>query len=180
MYKIPNKFKLTYDKDCIANAVDKIASKMNDFFSDEKFKDDDILILTILNGAIYFAADLTRKLTIDAEVASVKVSSYVNNKQAADLHIQGNIDVTNKVVILLDEICDSGRTFEVLSNKIKEMGAKDVYSASLLFRESNDRFIPTFSGIVYKGDDWFVGYGMDDSKRFRHLPEIYIIKEKAK
>ena len=179
MYTLPNELKLRYNKNFIDDALNKIADKMNAFFLNEKYNNQEILILVILNGALYFAADLTRKLDFNAEVASVKASSYTNNKQGGEVKIQINgADVKDKIVILMDDICDTGHTLEKLSKTILEMGAKEVYSATLLLKQANTYFIPTFSGIIYEGDDWFVGYGMDDSQKFRHLPEIYA-KEKV-
>ena len=179
MYEIPKDFKLKYDESLIDDAISKIADNMNKFFMTQDFKDKKILILAVLNGALYFTADLTRKLKFNAEVASIKASSYTNNKQGDSVQIQGyGFNVKDKVIILIDDICDTGHTLKMLSKTMKELGAKEVYSVSLLQKKANTCFVPTFSGIVYDGDDWFVGFGMDDSEYYRHLPKIYT-KEKV-
>ena len=178
MFTLPRELKLKSDKDYIDDVISKMAVEMNSFFTNEKFLNEEILILAVLTGALYFAADLTRKLNFNAEVGSIKASSYINNKQEGDVKVQGNgANVKDKVVILLDDICDTGHTFEILSKNMKELGAKEVYCASLLLKQENTYFIPNFSGIVYKGDDWFVGYGMDDSQKYRHLSSIYTKKK---
>ena len=161
MFTLPSELKLKYDKDYIDDVISKMAVEMNSFFTNEKFLNEEILILAVLTGALYFAADLTRKLNFNAEVGSIKASSYINNKQEGDVKVQGN----------------GGHTFEILSKNMKELGAKEVYCASLLLKQENTYFIPNFSGIVYKGDDWFVGYGMDDSQKYRHLSSIYTKKK---
>ncbi|MGI6680849.1 MAG: phosphoribosyltransferase [Bdellovibrionota bacterium] len=176
---IPTDFKLKYDKNCIDDAISNVADKMNKFFNKKDFKNDDIVALTILKGAMFFSIDLMKKLAFNFSVDFLKASSYHSNKQSTEILIDAkNVFVKDKTVILLDDICDTGITLYELSNILKNYGAKEVYSAVLLKRlGTTSKYKPNWVGFVDKSKDWFVGYGMDDAQKWRQLPEIYVKKQ---
>lgn len=85
--------------------------------------------------------------------------------------------VKGRVVLVVDDVCDSGRTLEALERDLMERGAREVRTV-VLIRRLLDRpsFVPCWIGFEYKGPEWFVGYGMDDGQRWRNLPAVHIIK----
>ncbi len=172
-----NKYKLKYDKNYIDNAILNMANDINNFVKKEKIEKEDILILPILKGAVCFASDLLRRLTFELEIDFLKASSYHDNEQTSQVlvDIQG-VSVKDKIVILLDDVCDSGKTLKKLEQIILENGAKKVYTAVLIKRDVESVYTPTWIGIHDSSADWFVGFGMDDCQKWRQLPEIYIIE----
>ena len=64
-----------------------------------------------------------------------------------------------------------------MSERLLERGAREVRSAVLIRRLINDpAYTPTWSAFDYGGEEWFVGYGMEDGERWRNLPGVYIIQ----
>jgi hypoxanthine-guanine phosphoribosyltransferase len=77
----------------------------------------------------------------------------------------------------MDDICDSGRTLAVLSEKLQLAGAAEVVSAVLIYRKAlSVMHEPRWKGFVYDGPEWFVGYGMEDSGRWRNMTSVYRIR----
>jgi hypoxanthine phosphoribosyltransferase len=92
------------------------------------------------------------------------------------IHSEG-LAVKGRVVLVVDDLCDTGRTLEALEKELLERGAREVRSVVLIRRLLNKpTFVPCWVGFEYSGLEWFVGYGMDDGERWRNLPGVYIIR----
>ena len=88
------------------------------------------------------------------------------------------VAVEGRSVLLVDDVCDSGRTSAELTQRFIKLGAREVRSAVLIKRIlPHETFNPDWIGFEYNGPEWFVGYGMDDCDRWRNLGSIYIIQK---
>jgi len=180
---IPKNFQLCYTPEDISKAVSKLGGEISKW-SKEIWDDShtDVVAVPILRGGIFFFADLVRAIEGSVEIAPVKAWGYVTGQiqQALD---KVTVDVSSipangRRILLVDDICDSGRTLAELTSKLKEAGALEVRSAVLIKRElEEETFSPDWVGFPYPGPEWFVGYGMEDSERWRNLPAVYIIKQ---
>jgi hypoxanthine phosphoribosyltransferase len=142
----------------------------------------DVLVIPVLRGGIFFFADLARQLSTSIEVAAVRTRGYQSGKNAVmcdevtiaveDLAVKG------RVVLVVDDVSDSGRTLEALEAALTKMGAREVRTAVLVRRLlDKPSFVPCWVGFQYSGSEWIVGYGMDDNERWRNLPGVYVIKK---
>ncbi len=180
---IPKNFQLCYSAADITNAVKRIGEDLSKW-TGQVWEDShtDVVAVPILRGGIFFFADLVRAVNTSVEIAPVKAWGYVENENAKLLdrvHVDvGSIPANGRRVLLVDDICDSGRTLKALKDKILEAGALEVRSAVLIKRELDEEtFSPDWIGFSYKGPEWFVGYGMEDSERWRNLESVYIIQQ---
>ncbi len=144
----------------------------------------DVLALPVLRGGIFFFADLVRQLRTSVEVAPIRTSAYESGangvlKDVVSVYAE-QLAVKGRVVLVVDDVCDSGKTLEALEKALLEKGAREVRTAVLVRRLLDaPSFVPCWVGFQYKGPEWFVGYGMDDSERWRNLPGVYVIKRDA-
>jgi hypoxanthine phosphoribosyltransferase len=141
----------------------------------------DVLVLPVLRGGIFFFADLVRSVRTSVEVAPIRTAAYelgVNGVQRDTVSVNlEDLAVKGRVVLVVDDVCDSGKTLEALEKVLIERGAREVRTAVLVRRLlDKPSFVPCWSGFQYQGPEWFVGYGMDDNERWRNLPSVYIIK----
>jgi hypoxanthine phosphoribosyltransferase len=84
------------------------------------------------------------------------------------------MDVEGKIVYIVDDIVESGNTMKYLIEHFKKLGAREVYSVSLLQRK-NSTYKADFYALEVEQDDWLIGYGLDDADGFyRHHPRVYI------
>ena len=72
------------------------------------------LLLGVLNGAFIFAADLIREITIPCEISFVKLASYQGTTSTGKIkEVFGiNEDLTNRTVIIIEDIVESGLTMK--------------------------------------------------------------------
>jgi hypoxanthine phosphoribosyltransferase len=139
------------------------------------------LVLSVLNGAFIFTADLMRQLCFDAEVQFVRVSSYHGglNSSGSVKQIMGVSDeqVRGRPVLITEDIVDTGHTIEWLRKDLRERGATDVKVACMLFKHEAFGYPdpPEFVGFSIP-NEFVVGYGLDYGEHGRFLPSIYKLK----
>lgn len=133
------------------------------------------VMICILNGAFYFFSDLTRMMSIDCEIDFIRLKSYEGQDNSGSVqHLKElELDLKGKRVYIIDDICDSGATIMEALFMVNSRMATEVKVVTLLQRK--DGIILTdFCGFEI-GDEWVVGYGLDDHGLKRSLQDIYKI-----
>lgn len=171
--KILNKeFELLLTNDEIREAVKGMAEKMR-----KDLEGKEALFVCILNGAFMFAADLMKDLELtDAEITFLKFASYTgthSDGKAKEL-IGLNETVKGRTLVILEDIIDSGVTVAGVIDQLLKMEAREVKTATLLFKPGALKADITvdYAGISIK-NDFVVGYGLDYDRRGRNLKDIY-------
>jgi hypoxanthine phosphoribosyltransferase len=143
------------------------------------YADKDPLLVGVLRGAFVFMADLARAIQWSVEVDFMAVSSYgAATESSGVVRIVKDLDtdVTNRHVILVDEIVDSGLTMQYVRKLLADRGAASVEVCALLIRDTTPH-VDTAS-LKYVGrtipDDWVIGYGLDTAQRWRNLPDVRV------
>jgi len=133
------------------------------------------VLVSILNGALHFVSDLSRAMTIDHEIDFIRLKSYEGQDNSGGIqHIKGlELDLKGKRVYIIDDICDSGATILEALFMCNSRIAEEVKVVTLLKR-ADGVLITDFCGFEI-GDDWVIGYGLDDNGLKRHLQDIYKI-----
>lgn len=164
------------DANHIKHKIESIAESINKNHN----PNEDVVFLSILNGAYMFTSDLCKGLSFLPEISFVKVASYKGTKSTGIVSPLLGLDteITHKTVYIIEDIVDSGNTIEFLYNYCKELQANNIFIVSLLFKpESYKKSIP----IDYFGfsipNDFVVGYGMDYNGLGRNLQDIYKIQD---
>ena len=136
------------------------------------------LMVGVLRGAFVFMADLARAIPMSVEVDFMAVSSYGHATESSGVvRIIKDLDtdISDRHVILVDEIIDSGLTMNYVRRLLADRGASSVEVCALLIRESLSH-VDT-STLRYFGRtipaDWVVGYGLDAGQRWRNLPDVH-------
>lgn len=141
----------------------------------------DVVAVPVLRGGIIFFGDLVRAVHHSLEVAPGRAWGYevgLNGVQSERMRLDLTaIPTRDRSVLLVDDVCDSGRTLAAITERLLEEGAREVRSAVLVRRVLPEpRYLPNWSAFSYEGDEWFVGYGMEDGERWRNLPGVYVIQ----
>ncbi len=140
-----------------------------------------LLVLCTLRGAVFFAADLIRALTIPCEINFIKVHSYQGTRPAGSpiFELGEQIDVRGREVLIVEDIVDTGQTMDTVTQNFADKGAAGIRIAALLDKPS--RRYPHLIGTIapdYVGfsiEDYFVvGWGLDYNEDYRMLPDIMI------
>ena len=125
-----------------------------------------------------FAADLLRKITIPCDISFIKVASYhgVSSTGSITELIGLTENVKGRLVVIIEDIVDTGTTLEKLYNVLYQKEVKDVKIASLLLKpEAYKKEIPVNYVGIEITNEFVVGYGLDYDGLGRNLKEIYVL-----
>jgi len=179
--KIPENFRRIYSKEDIAYRVYKMAGDIRHWVRETHEQDgEQVLAICILRGGVFFFADLLKEIPYTVEPSFCRAMSYSSedNRQGDEFRLVVEpAEMRGRQVLLVDDICDSGRTLKNLHHYALRNGAKVVKSAVLIHRHHEASvYTPDYIGFEYKGSEWFAGYGMEDKNHNSNYPEVYIIE----
>jgi hypoxanthine phosphoribosyltransferase len=178
---LPAALQPQYSADAIAEQVARIGTEISAWAKEVwQHSHTDILAIPVLRGGIFFFADLVRNIEHSVEIAPARTWAYekiATQRTEVEVNIQ-HVPAKGRAVLLVDDICDSGRTLQVLRQSLLDAGARVVRSTVLIKRILAEKtFEPDWVGFSYQGPEWMVGYGMDNDDRWRNLPSIYVIRQ---
>ena len=134
------------------------------------------LFIGILNGCFLFAADFIRAYDDDCEISFVKLASYEGIKSTASVAelIGVNEDLTDRTVIILEDIIDTGATLQEIYNIFQNKNLKELKVVTLFFKPDVFKKELPISYIGKSIEDKFiVGYGLDYNGLGRNKAAIY-------
>lgn len=146
------------------------------------YADKEPLFVVVLNGAFVFAADLLRALNnVRCDVTFIRVSSYWGMSTTGKLEfiVPLQQEVTNRDVIVVEDIVDSGLTIHQLKAYMRANGANSVRVAAMLFKPSKLEYEDAKPDYVGReiSEEFVIGYGLDFDGYLRNLASIYKVKK---
>lgn len=139
------------------------------------------VIVGLLKGSVPFMMGLVMKLDIDCEIDFMDVSSY-SGTNSIEVRVIKDIEgsVTDRDVLIVEDIVDTGKTLEKVTEMFKNKGAKEIKIVTLLDKPARrEKAIEAdYIGFVVP-DEFVIGYGLDYNQKYRNLPYIGVIKEEA-
>jgi len=161
------------DADTIAKRVVQLGEEItHDYLGQE------LLLISILRGAVFFMADLARAVHLPLEMDFLAISSYLQEhaetgKKAIRFLKDLDRPVKDKNVLLVEDIIDTGLTLHYI---LRSLGLRRPRSLEVctLFDRPHQRLVDM--DVRYRGftvsDDFFVGYGFDYRQLFRNIPHV--------
>ena len=141
--------------------------------------DQPLLVLCTLRGAVFFAADLIRALTVPAEINFIKVHSYDGDRPAGSpiFDLGESIPVRGRQVLIVEDIVDTGQTMDTVMRNFQDKGAESIRICTLLDKPDRRVIDVKVDYTCFRiPDEFVVGYGLDYAQRYRNLPYIGVVK----
>jgi hypoxanthine phosphoribosyltransferase len=165
--------RLLYSEERIQAEVRRLADAIS-----ADYEGQEIVLLTVLKGAFFFAADLARLIKVPLSLDFVRLSSYSGMETTGEVVQFGDIgiDIAGKNVLLIEDIIDTGLTLSYLLQSLRMREPKSIKVCALIDKKMQRR---VDVGIDYAGiasnDSYLVGYGLDLNEHCRELTAIYEI-----
>ncbi|TVX97810.1 hypoxanthine phosphoribosyltransferase [Mycolicibacterium porcinum] len=146
----------------------------------EQYRDnlgnDDLLLVTVLKGAVMFVTDLARTIPMPTQLEFMAVSSYGSSTSSSGVvRILKDLDrdINDRDVLIVEDIIDSGLTLSWLLRNLATRHPRSLRVCTLLRKPEA---VKTELDVAYVGFDipneFVVGYGLDFAERYRDLPYI--------
>ena len=159
----------------IDNALEQMVAKVAKDIGDEI-----PVFIGILNGSFMLTSDFVKKYPKKCEVTFIKLASYEGLKSTEDIQRLIGItqDLTNRIVVILEDIIDTGNTLHEVFRIFKNEKVKSLKIATLFHKPEAYKkdFKLHYVGIEIP-NKFIVGYGLDYNGLGRDLPEVYQLKE---
>ncbi len=170
---LDRKFKISLPSQKIQEAISKLAAKINN-----DLKDKDVIFMAILNGAFMFASDLYKQIEFDSQITFLKLASYDGTSSSGKIKrlIGINEDIKDKVVVVIEDIVDTGNTMESILKQLNGYEPAEIKIATLLLKPEifQNKYPVHYIGLEIP-NEFIVGYGLDYNGYGRNLEDIYTV-----
>jgi hypoxanthine phosphoribosyltransferase len=143
----------------------------------------DLLLVTVLKGAVFFVTDLARAIPLPTQLEFMAVSSYGSSTSSSGVvRILKDLDrdINDRDVLIVEDIVDSGLTLSWLLRNLATRHPRSLRVCTLMRKPDAVR---DDVAIAYVGFDipneFVVGYGLDYAERYRDLSYIGTLDPKV-
>ncbi|MBO7067074.1 MAG: hypoxanthine phosphoribosyltransferase [Bacteroidaceae bacterium] len=169
-------FSLFIPEENILKAVKRIANQIN-----KDYEGKEPVFLAVLNGSFIFAADLLKEINLACEISFVKLASYqgVNTTGKIREVIGLNIDLTDRPVIIVEDIIDTGLTMAHMLEVLQQQNPASIDICTLLLKPGKLQVDLDIKYCCMEiPNDFIVGYGLDYDGYGRNTRDIYTLVKK--
>ena len=141
----------------------------------------DLLLIGVLKGAVFFLADLMRHIDVPCEVDFMAVSSYGSSTDTSGVvRILKDLDapIEGRDVLIVEDIIDSGLTLQYLMRNLGARNPRSLEVCALLTKPARLKVevLPRYVGFEI-ADRFAIGYGLDHAERYRNLPYVAALND---
>ncbi|HEX2111808.1 MAG TPA: hypoxanthine phosphoribosyltransferase [Gaiellaceae bacterium] len=180
-----------------STVVDELAAGVADILIDEEtlqariaelgadvtrdYRERDLLLVGVLKGAIFFMADLMRRIELPCEVDFMAISSYgagVDSSGVVRILKDLDVSVEGRNVLIVEDIVDSGLTLSYLLRNLEARHPASLEVCALLTKPERRANDVDCRYVGFEIPNRFViGYGLDFAERYRNLPYIGVLRD---
>jgi hypoxanthine phosphoribosyltransferase len=170
-------------EDQIQARIDELAALIGKDYLAGCAGGEDLLLITVLKGAVMFVTDLARAIPLPTQLEFMAVSSYGSSTSSSGVvRILKDLDrdINDRDVLIVEDVVDSGLTLSWLLRNLATRRPRSLQVCTLLRKPDAVR---AGVEIAYVGFDipneFVVGYGLDYAERYRDLPYIGTLDPKV-
>lgn len=163
-----------HDREAVNTAIRTMAGDIT-----SRLAERNPVVLSVLNGGIFFTGELLLHLVFPLELDSIKAGRYQGETRGSEMRWQlaPSISLKGRTVLLVDDILDEGITLAEIKRYCLEAGATEVFVAVLIDKQIGrvKPCQPDFVGLTTE-DRYLFGYGLDYKNYLRNWPGIFACK----
>ncbi len=160
----------------ILDGVKRVAGEIKQTYNNEP-----LTIVSVLTGSVVVVADLIRLLDMPIRVGVIEASSYAGattTRGELTINTELMLDITDRHVLLVDDIFDTGHTLVKVMARMQELKPKTLRSAVLLRKHGRQEVEAEPDFVAFDiPDEFVVGYGLDYDDLYRNLPYLAAMED---
>lgn len=138
------------------------------------------ILVAVLKGSVIFLADLVRRLSIEADIDFMSISSYPGSgERSGVVRIVKDMEMPleDREVIVVEDVVDTGLTLAFLLRNLETRNPKSLRVCTLINKGVRRIVEPFVHYSGFETSDFLVGYGLDFKGRYRNLPDLLMVKD---
>ncbi len=168
--------KILVQQDELAHRVRELGREIS-----RDYRDEEIFLVGVLKGAVFFLSDLMRHLDVPCQVDFMAVASYGSSTDSSGVvRILKDLDapIEGRKVLIVEDIVDSGLTLSYLLRTLWARNPASVEVCALLTKPERRKVELPIRYVGFEIPNRFaVGYGLDHGERYRNLPYVAALAE---
>jgi len=178
---LPNVIGLLVNQEMKLLCLEALAAQINSDYKQVLKHDEALVVAPLMNGAMYFGDDLTKRLELPVEIDALKLDGYFGGTSTTGeirMHKDFSRSVKGRHVLLVEDIVDTGHTLEFILGICNAKKVASVKVVSFLDKPTARKVSFYADYIGFKIPDMFViGYGLDINNQCRHLDEVAVYSD---
>jgi len=164
------------DEETLHARISELGAQVSD-----DYRGEDLLLIGVLKGAIFFMADLMRSIDIPCEVDFMAISSYgagIDSSGVVRILKDLDVSIEGRNVLVVEDIIDSGLTLSYMLRNLEAREPASLEVCALLTkpdRREND-VVCRYVGFEIP-NRFVIGYGLDFAERYRNLPFVGVLRD---
>jgi len=160
----------------IEDICKKIAGQIDQSIKDEEKTP---VVIGVLKGGINYMLDLIKYIESPILTDYIQISSWEGTQSTRIIHLKKDLtlDIENRTIILVDDVIDTGYSYQYLKSFIAQKYKPKKIFVSCLIDKQAERKIEVdidFPGYVLKEPKFLMGYGLDYKEYGRNIGYIYV------
>jgi hypoxanthine phosphoribosyltransferase len=146
-----------------------------------EYSGQDLLLVCVLKGGVLFLTDLIRAIHIPHAIDFMAISSYggtrIETSGVVRILMDLNSNIENRNVLIVEDIVDTGRTLQYITENLRTRQPASLKVCSLLNKPSRREVNVALDYVGFDiPNEFVVGYGLDYNELYRNLPFVGILK----
>ena len=162
------------DEDALQGRIAELGEEISSDYAGR-----DLLLLGVLKGAVFFMADLMRRLTVPCEIDFMAISSYgaaTDSSGVVRILKDLDINIEDRHVLVVEDIIDSGLTLSYLMRNLEARNPASLEICALLTKPARREIEVDVRYVGFEIPNRFViGYGLDFAERYRNLRYVGVL-----
>jgi hypoxanthine phosphoribosyltransferase len=168
--------RVLFDETALHRRLDELAAQILNGYCQRE-----LTVIAVLTGSLMFVADLLRRIPLPLKLDCLSTVSYHGKTETSGQVIFKQValpDATERDILILDDILDSGHTLAAIRDKLEAAKARSIRICVLLSKKKpRSRYVDAdYVGFEIE-DEFVVGYGLDFMERYRNLPYIGVLRK---
>jgi hypoxanthine phosphoribosyltransferase len=164
------------DEETLHGRIAELGAQISD-----DYRGQDLILIGVLKGAIFFMADLMRSIDIPCEVDFMAISSYgagIDSSGVVRILKDLDVSIEGRNVLVVEDIVDSGLTLSYLLRNLEAREPASLEVCALLTKPERRENDVACRYVGFEIPNRFViGYGLDFAERYRNLPYVGVLRD---
>jgi hypoxanthine phosphoribosyltransferase len=164
------------DEETLHGRIAELGAQISD-----DYRGQDLILIGVLKGAIFFMADLMRSIDSPCEVDFMAISSYgagIDSSGVVRILKDLDVSIEGRNVLVVEDIIDSGLTLSYLLRNLEAREPASLEVCALLTKPERRENDVACRYVGFEIPNRFViGYGLDFAERYRNLPFVGVLRD---